>query len=255
VRKYEINKHKREEDERLKKEREEAELREANLRAEKAELQAKAIEHEKEIEKQNIRYRIASDLHDEIGSNLSSITLLSSILSKKLSGEIERPSKNSEVLNKLTDINTAAKISAESIRDIVWFINPMSDQVSSLISRMKETANMMLGNLKYEVVDEINSSEGKINPELKRNIYLIYKETLNNIIKHSKADEVKIIIKNSNGIFNLDISDNGIGFEKSVSDSGNGLKNFKSRAEQINGQIGIESSPGNGTHINLKVKL
>ncbi len=248
VRKYELDKRKRKEQTVLKEEREKAELSQAHLRAEKAEFQAKAIESEKEIEKQNIRYRIASDLHDEIGSNLSSITLLSSILSKKFKD-------NTEVMNKLNDINTAARLSSESIRDIVWFINPMSDQLGKLISRMKETANMMLGNIDYCINDSTSSKNLKINPDIKRNIYLIYKEILNNINKHSKANKVDIIIRKDNNCFNLTVKDNGNGFYRKETTTGNGLENLKIRAEQIHGKLTIDTQLGRGTCIQLKLWL
>ncbi len=255
IRQYELNKRKRKEEVILKEERENAKLREADLRAEKAELQARAVESEKEIEKQNIRYRIASDLHDEIGSNLSSITLLSEILSKKLSGDKTNLKENGEALGKLADINSASKSSAESMRDIVWFINPLSDQLSSLISRMKDTANTMLGNIDYDIAANVKSSTEKIDPEIRRNIYLIYKESLNNIIKHSRADKVNIVIKKEDHLFNLTVDDNGVGFEETKVKHGNGLRNLKSRAEKIQGELIIKSHKGEGTTVILNVKI
>lgn len=255
LRKYDLNKRKKKEEAVIKKEREQAKLREAQLRAEKAELQAKAVESEKEFEKQNIRSRIASDLHDEIGSNLSSIGLLSSILMNDIDEEKVNQGENKNSFNKLSDIQNAARSSAESIRDIVWFTNPMTDQLSSLVTRMTETATMMLGNINYDIDTGETSSDEKINPEIKRNIYLIYKETLNNIIKHSQAGKVNISVKKDEGIFSLIIEDNGAGFETGKNNSGNGLKNITSRAKQVNGKLEINSAPGNGTKIILKVPL
>ena len=248
IRNYELNKRRRKEEETLRKEKEQAELRETKLKAEAAELKAKAIESEKEIEKQNIRYRIAADLHDEIGSNLSSITLISSILTRSVNA-------NDGILNKLADINVAAKSSVESIRDIVWFINPMSDQLGNLISKINETANSMLGNINYEIITDVIVSDEKINPDIKRNIYLIYKEILNNIIKHSKADKVNILIKKENQLFSLSVEDNGIGFEKSKTQAGNGLRNIKTRIEQIKGELILNSINGKGTAITIKVNI
>jgi len=255
IRQYELNKRKRKEEAIVREERENSKLREADLRAAKAELQARAIESEKEIEKQNIRYRIASDLHDEIGSNLSSITLLSNILTKKLSGDKTKRNEISEVLGKLADINSASKSSAESIRDIVWFINPLSDQLGSLISRMKETANTMLGNINYEIVTNVKSSTKKISPDVRRNIYLIYKETLNNIIKHSEANKVNISIEKENHVLIVTVEDNGVGFEEAKVQYGNGLRNLKSRTENILGELMIKSSVGKGTEVSLKVNI
>ncbi|HKI78036.1 MAG TPA: two-component regulator propeller domain-containing protein [Ignavibacteriaceae bacterium] len=255
VRHYELKKRKRREAEVLKEEKDKSKLREAQLRAEKAELMAKAFESEKEIEKQNIRTKIASDLHDEIGSNLSSIGLLSSILiDDSKSGKIKKIN-DLESINKLLDINSAAKSSAESIRDIVWFTNPMTDQLNSLVTRMTETAAMMLRTFNHNIVPLESSFTERINPDIKRNIYLIFKETLNNIIKHSKAEKVKIFIDKEQGNFILLIEDNGIGFDELSVKKGNGLKNLKTRSKQINGELKIFSTLGKGTRITLKVPL
>ena len=248
LRKYELNKRIRKEEAVLKEEKDKAILREVHLRAEKSELFAKAIESEKEIEKQNIRFRIASDLHDDIGSNLSSITLLSSILSKKFN-------MDTDAMNKLKDINTAAKLSAESIRDIVWFINPMSDQLFKLISKMKETTNLMLGDINHCFNTGTFSFNRKINPDIKRNIYLIYKEILNNIVKHAKADKLEILISEENYYFILSVKDNGKGFNTSKIEAGNGLRNLRVRANQIHGELTIDSQLEKGTYIQLKVPI
>jgi ligand-binding sensor domain-containing protein/signal transduction histidine kinase len=248
IRKYELRKRKMKSEVLLKGEKEKAKLIEVQLRAEKAELQAKASESEKELEKQIIRSRIASDLHDEIGSNLSSITLLSSLMSNSIQ---HKP----EIKKQLVDINIAAKTSAESIRDIIWFINPTSDKVSSLFSRMKETANVMLTGINSKIHIPVINSDEKINPELKRNLYMIYKEILNNIIKHSFASFVTINIEKENSLITVDISDNGKGFNQLTVKEGNGLINIRSRTQQISANLEMISSAGNGTKIKFEVNI
>jgi signal transduction histidine kinase len=248
IRKYEVNKRKVKNELLLKEEKEKTKLVEIQLRAEKAELQTKALESEKELEKQIIRSRIASDLHDEIGSNLSSITLLSSIMNDKAE-------ENSEIKKQIHDINFAAKSSTESIRDIIWFINPTSDKLSSLFSRIKETTNFMLSGLDYKLnLCEVKQDE-KINPELKRNLYLIYKETLNNIVKHSAAKNVIIDFSRNQNKLKVFIKDDGAGFDQNSIKEGNGLKNIKARAEQISASIEIISFGKKGTTINLEVNI
>ncbi len=247
-RRFELNKRKLKEEARIRIQKEEAELREARLKAESAELKTIAMESEKEIEKQQMRNRIAADLHDEIGSNLSSISLLSTLTKKKIN-------EDGEVLKNLNEIILAAKTSSESMREIIWLINPMSDQLQNLISKMKETANVMLGNINHEIIAEVCASDEKINPEIKRNIYLIYKECLNNIMKHSNANNAKILIKKVDNDFILSVSDDGIGFEEKNIKDGNGLKNLNMRAEQINAEITINSILTKGTEITLKIKI
>ncbi len=240
LRKYELNKRKVKNEFLLKEEKEKAKLIEIQLRAEKAELQTKALESEKELDKQIMRSRIASDLHDEIGGNLSSITLLSSMINNDIQ-------VNSELKMKIQNINLAAKSSTESIRDIIWFINPTSDKINSLFSRIKETTNLMLTGIDYKIkMNEVNNEE-KINPELKRNIYLIYKEVLNNIIKHSNAKSVSIDFQKNDSKLRIVIEDDGKGFDQANVKEGNGLRNIKNRSEQISALLEIVSKPGEGT--------
>lgn len=241
IRRYELNKRKRKEEEQLRREREAAKLREA-------ELKAKTIQAEKEIEKQQIRTRIATDLHDEIGSNLSSISLISGMLQNQ-------PGLSKEIKEALLDVNYVASKSTESIRDIVWFINPMSDQQSDLISRLKETATSMLANIEFNFVSPEVESVRKINPEVKRNVYLIFKEILNNIIKHSHASQVNICIKEDGNNFSISVKDNGVGFEESTVRKGNGLLNLRNRAKQIKGKLNILTSSGEGTKITLHLNI
>ena len=248
IRRYELRKRKLKSEHLLKEEKEKAKLVEVQLRAEKAELQSKALESEQELEKQKIRYRIASDLHDEIGSNLSSITLLSSLIARNI-----KP--GDEINNQLSDIRNAAKCSAESIRDIVWFLNPTSDLLSKLLTRMKETANLLLRNVDYNIDTIGVDSDRKINPDIKRNVYLIFKEALNNISKHSRASNVKIQINYENQKLNILIADNGIGFDLNSVIEGNGLRNLNNRAEQIGAELNIISSRGKGTTITFIVDI
>lgn len=248
VRTFELRKQRVKQESLLKTEREKAELRETQLRAERAELQNKALEVERELDKQKIRHRIASDLHDEIGSNLSSISLISSQLK-------ESKTLNENIEEQLSDINLAARISAESIRDIVWFIDPTSDKLGNLIMRMKDTANSMLKNIEFKFSPSAINPDQKLHPDLKRNIYMIFKETLNNITKHSKAGNVKISFDFEDGNMNLLIRDDGVGFDYDQAPKGNGLRNLKRRSDEINGKLVINSLPGKGTSINFSVVI
>lgn len=248
IRKYELEKRARKVRERLRKQKAEAEMREMHLKAETAELKAKTLEQEKEIEKQKIRNRIARDLHDEIGSNLSSISLLSRMLKDEMQAD-------TEVSKNLSRIESTAKSSVTSIRDIVWFINPSSDSLSDLILKMKEAAEIMLVDKEFNFDYSIPESDVRITPEIKRAIYLIHKETLNNIIKHSEAKKVTVSISVTNKEFNLRISDNGKGFDPRKVNNGNGLKNIKSRAEEINARLMILSEPDLGSGIEFKLRI
>ena len=203
------------------------------------------IKQEEEKEKALIRSRIASDLHDEIGSNLSSISLSSQLIKKS-------SNLSDKIKNQLEEITITAKETADSVRDIIWFINPEHDKAENLLSKMKDTAARMLPGIAYTF-----NNNGRIYIEslqARRNLFLIYKEILNNIAKHSEAKKVIIDIDDGASAFKLNIADDGKGFDKENITLGNGLKNIQKRLKESNGKIGIISQPGSGTEISILIK-
>lgn len=241
IRSFELNRRRKKEEERLRREREEFLLREANLKA-------ITIEKEKELEKQKIRNRIAQDLHDEIGSNLSSISLMSDLVQKAEKVDFES-------IEKIKRIHKVAKDSSQAMRDIVWITNSTSDNLKDLITKMNEVANDMLGTIKWSFEFPKDYPENNLTPETKRNVFFIYKEALNNIIKHSGATNVFIKLKIRDKSLLLAIKDNGRGFSPGTGFSGNGLKNMENRAKEIHGILKLKSSPGKGTTLALAVNI
>lgn len=206
-----------------------------------------SIKREEELEKALIRSRIASDLHDEIGSNLSSISVSSQIIKK--SAQL-----NPDEKNMLEEIILTARESADSIRDIIWFINPDHDNQEDLILKMRDTAAKMLNGIDYSFIMD---KAGKINIKdlkIRKNLFLIYKEILNNIVKHSKATKVIISLEEKSNYIYLSIMDDGIGFDETEVVLGDGIKNLKQRAKAINGLLEIKSKPSFDTTITLTVK-
>ena len=197
---------------------------------------------------QRVRLKIAQDLHDEIGSNLSSITITSGLIQQK--NNLDNSQK--EALN---DILITAQETADAMHDIVWFINPDHDNPHDAIVKMKEIAQTLLSNIHYSIeVDE--AAFAKItNLETRRNLYFIYKESLNNIVRHAKATHVQIRIeRKSNGIL-LSIADNGIGFDHNGTSNGNGIGNISKRAVEMGAELKIHSSPNKGSEISLLLKI
>ncbi|MCZ7603209.1 MAG: ATP-binding protein [Melioribacteraceae bacterium] len=206
---------------------------------------------EKEKEKALMRNQIAADLHDEVGSNLSTIALQSRLMMR----ESRLDGNSKEQLQNISDI---AGMTTDTIRDIVWFINPFHDNSEDLFLRMKELASKMLINQNYTFsANEDNEHIFKRLPNLnkRRHVYLLFKEALNNIVKHSNADEVTISLSDEEKNFLMIIQDNGKGFNEEQITHGEGLRNLRNRAIQIGAQILIESKEGNGTKITLKVPL
>ncbi len=229
-------------------EQERARLQEAELRATAAELQASASEARKEVEKEQMRRRIASDLHDEIGSNLSSISVLSQTLQQKLKIEADEKAR-------LRDIQEVAQQSADSMRDIVWFVNPQNDEFAKLIARMRETANRLLANLEFSFQAPDHEPAFETDLDFRRNFFLLYKESLQNIARHAQASkvEIAIILSDDGKQLRLEVKDNGQGFDQGDPEGGIGLQNFKKRARDLGGDLVVASEPGKGTSVSLAI--
>jgi two-component sensor histidine kinase len=204
------------------------------------------ISRVREIE--GMRSKISRDLHDDIGSGLSSIRILSS--NTKTSG-------NDKALESLKKIQMRSQNMLDKMDDIIWAINPSEDKGSTLFIRMREHASEMTeaAGMNLEIKLDPSLENVHFSMDQKSNLFLIFKEGINNAIKYSAASNIDIEFhkKGTKGILN--IRDNGIGFDVSNPNQGNGLKNMKDRAHELNGLLAVESTPGKGTHINLVFDL
>jgi signal transduction histidine kinase len=160
---------------------------------------------------------------------------------------------NKDDFEKILRIRKVATGSSQAMRDIVWLTNPSSDNIKDLASKMNEVANNMLGGLDWRFDFPHNLSEINLVPEVKRNLFFIYKETLNNILKHSGAKNVRMKLGLDDQHISLTIKDDGKGFNTGQGFPGNGLKNLQNRANEINGVLKLNSSPGKGTTLSLEV--
>lgn len=217
------------------------------------EAQQDLIETEKQREAQSIRVRIARDIHDEIGSGLTKITLLSDVAKKK--------SQQTEIADSLSKITLYSKGISSSLSEIVWAINPGHDNVASLIRYMKATANSLLEDSGINYMPNFPGKEisTAIHPEIKRNIYLIMKEAINNSLKYANAKNIAVNFEIEQNKFKLQIADDGEGFDTSnietSAKSGNGLLNMKQRMAQHCNTLQIISSPGKGCKVIAEGKL
>lgn len=203
---------------------------------------------------QNVRNAIARDLHDDIGSTLSSIGNYSDVAISKIDKQQYDIAK--QVLNKTS---STSREMIERMGDIVWSINSINDNFESLISRMRSFASLSLNPIGIEYTFQIDGQIQHITADQRKNIYLIFKEVLNNTIKHANCKNVTIKIVATKKVFEMLISDNGRGFNyqnlNHQSLGGMGLKNIQSRAKEINGRIDITSNIGTGTIINLRLVI
>ncbi|MCP9766436.1 hypothetical protein EGI22_00860 [Lacihabitans sp. LS3-19] len=198
-------------------------------------------------ESQKLRNKIATDLHDEIGSTLSSIMLISD-MAKKQEGSTQKM---------FTKINSDSKSVMESVDEIIWSISPMNDSLQGIILRLKEYAQPLADskNIKFELKVEEGFDKIKLETEVRRNLYLIVKEAINNLMKHSYATEASVIFIQEKKNLCVKIIDNGKGFDNEQFTSRNGLKNMQTRASEINGKLSFESSKENGSSLSLTIPM
>ena len=192
-----------------------------------------------------LRLRIARDLHDEVGSNLGSIALLGEVLQ-------QQPAAHTE---EISEIRRVAMQTVESLRDIVWFLDPASDNMNELLLRMKETARTMLPGIPFEFHSAPERAAAKPSLELRRNLFPMFKEILHNVARHARATRVHIEVQIGPSLFLLRVVDDGIGFDEARVRAGNGLKNLRRRTAEMSGAIEIQSRPGQGTTVTLRVPI
>ena len=219
-----------------------------------------------ELEKKNIiekeRSRISRDMHDSIGSNLTRVAILSDRIENDINNGSMDKNKIGEIKNRIKSIGQISRENIDSMNEIIWSLSPKYDTVNSLIFYMNHYLNEMFENssAKYifdfpEIIKDIT-----LTPEIRRNIFLIFKEAINNLAKHSQATSVLVTLKVNESNLEFVIEDNGIGFFESnpYSDEnlpGFGLDNMKIRANSVNADLSIKSSSGKGTIVRFSIFL
>jgi signal transduction histidine kinase len=206
------------------------------------------------IKLERVRTRIATDLHDDIGSSLSKIAILSEVVRQKTKGN--GASEPLEII-----ANTSREM-VDSMSDIVWAINPERDSLIDLIHRMRRFAEDIFDaqDIDYQFIVPEHLKEISLGADIRRDVYLIFKECVNNLAKYSGAEEALIEVNIENHALVVKISDKGRGFEvsqamngKSNGFGGNGLSNMKRRTANLGGSFTIESQIGKGTTVVLSV--
>lgn len=207
--------------------------------------------YEQQLKIQQVRNKIASELHDDIGSTLSSIYLISEVAKKEINQD------SLQALPMLEKIENSSQQMMQSMSDIVWAIQPKNDDTANLVEKIHSFANELLRarniSFRFEYPDQFLSIP--ITMEVRRNIYLIFKEAVNNIAKHSSATQVDMEVELKEKSIRIGIRDNGLGFNNHSPSRGNGLQNLCSRAEEIGGHLQIDTRPGQGTGIYLQYPL
>jgi signal transduction histidine kinase len=203
------------------------------------------------VKMQKMRTRIAGELHDEVGSVLTSIAYYSEL------AKMEPGSNNSRIKTLLDKIGGSSRKTVNSMNEIVWFINPKNDSSEQLLRRMKIVAVELIAerNISYDINFDELLNHVKLTMEQRRNIYLIFKEAVNNAVKYADCSHIKLILTLHNNILVMEIDDNGKGFNETTNNYGNGIYNMQDRAKEMHASISISSKENLGTTICLKLPL
>jgi len=196
---------------------------------------------------EKLRVGIASDLHDEIGSSLSKLSMNVGLL------EFEKSTK--KIQHRISRVQEICKETIGMMSDTVWSIDSRNDTLLDLIDRMSTHLTNMRNDTKIELLFdfEVQTPDKKLPTLIRQNIYLIFKEAVNNSIKYSNSKNIKCKLIEKKGYLFLSVKDSGTGFDKNKQSGGNGLRNMKMRAENLKAKFLISGE--NGVTIELTVKI
>lgn len=198
------------------------------------------------LETERVRLAIASDLHDEVATNLSSIAMFSTLVR----GELAQPPP---LLDRITVLATE---SVAAIREIIWSIDPRPETVASLVMRLRDTMVTSCHARGMNLVVSVDGpgAQRNLTPEQRKNLWLMLKEAVTNAVKHSGATELRVAVAPEGRRVRITVRDNGAGCDTSPS-SGRGLKTMTARAEALGGTATFLSAPGEGTTVEFRVRL
>jgi ligand-binding sensor domain-containing protein/signal transduction histidine kinase len=208
------------------------------------------------LEVERTRGSIATDLHDDIGTTLTNIALLSDLARRDVA------SGSAEATPRLEKISSTARSLLDSMNDIVWSIKPENDALEKTILRMEDYAVEILEengiDLHVEIPERLKTL--KLPMTVRRNLFLIFKEAITNVLKHSQASRVEVRITSGESArrlaqLELSITDDGRGFDTAAASNGNGQANMAARARNLRGSVAVVSSPARGTRVEIRLPL
>lgn len=199
-----------------------------------------------------MRSQISHDLHDDIGSRLTNISMMSLLLQRTI-----RKGQGDHLAPDLLErINEESRSASQSMREIVWNVNPDNDDLGNAFPRMLRYATDLLEIKDINVQASVPELSGiKLDIEERRDLFLIFKEVIHNVAKHANAKEVTIVVKLHGKMLKLQIADNGFGFNRQALPYRNGLDYMEERAKHHHWQLSVFSSPGKGTLVSIGIML
>ncbi|RYE19461.1 MAG: tetratricopeptide repeat protein [Sphingobacteriales bacterium] len=197
------------------------------------------------------RSRIAKDIHDDIGSGLSKITLIAGLANHRIQA-------GDAIKDEVNHISQISKDLIDNMRDLIWILNPENATLDNLVARIREYCSDYVEGLSVQTAFDIQDEVPKIKipQQAQRNIFLTIKEALHNCIKHADCDNIFISLSYKDDMLSITITDTGIGFDaEKIKRNGNGLRNMQQRMRSIGGDFNITSIVGGGTTIETKILL
>ena len=201
---------------------------------------------------ERLRNKISGELHDNIGSSLSGISMYSHLIRNQMEkGEHEK------VKESLLIIQQSSNEMVEKLNDMVWSVTPSQDSLQQVFERLEQYGLEMCKAKNIQFIMHMPVGSGHINfPEEHRyHVYLMAKEAINNAVKYSSASTLKLTVKETPGILEMKISDNGQGFDIKQVEKGNGLNNMEKRMKEIDAGYKLISAPGKGCLIFIQLKI
>lgn len=198
---------------------------------------------------EQLRWQLSRDLHDDIGSTLSSIGIYSTLLESRVKDE-----KGKSIVQ---EIRQHTRDMVQNMSDIVWAIQPHNGDAEPLIRRFIKYADPILssGNIRLDAEGALSCVSVELSMLQKRNIFLILKEAMNNCLKHGRATVFTLTCAVSKNQLSIEVGDNGIGFDSSTLSRKNGLINMSERIKELRGTIQVDTAPGAGCRIRLTIPL
>jgi signal transduction histidine kinase len=195
---------------------------------------------------------ISRDIHDEVGATLSGVALFSEIAKEKIQ---QQKSEDAKVY--LEHITANSKEMVEKMSDIVWAINPLNDSFDRIIAKLRSYAvNFCAGrNMRLHFEEDAQLKHFSPSMHVRKNIYMLMKEAINNAVKYSGASNIYLTVQNKAGDIQIKLRDDGKGFDTLAKQSGNGLGNMQARAAELMAKFSIDSKPGEGTTVCLAFKF
>jgi signal transduction histidine kinase len=215
------------------------------ISTQKLQRQLARLKQQEAVERE--RARIARDLHDQLGANLTQVSLLGEMVEtdKDLPEEVETHAKQ---------ISQTARLTSAALDEIVWAANPSNDTLEGLVNYACKYAQeyLAVANLSYRLEAPDKLPPTPIPPDVRHNVFLAFKESINNVVKHAQARTVKVRFRLDGQQFTCEIEDDGRGLPPDARDKGrNGLRNMRKRMEDVGGGFAAEPAPERGTIVRL----